>query len=496
MRSKGTVYFRGQVAWIRYTHPVKGRMKPLSTGLRRDTLGEAECKRQARAVLDQIFADIDAGIAVKLGPLTFAEFAERVCAKRKRGRTELGRMRKHAPELLNVPLTEIDSERLMAWIKRLCAAKMPGRTVLHIWSAVRQVLIEAVVKKHIPGIPVLRAGTLPPKKDSDPKWRSQAIFTLAECERLMFDERLPLMHRVLYGCKAATGARHGEVVGLTWGMIDWTAEPRPSVTFAVQYDGDETKTGATKIVPLHPALETLVKQWRAHVTERDGREPGPDDRVITDDDGKVFDEYEVDTNDHLIADLETLGFRTTAGTKRRRGGHDFRRTFLSELRRAKVERSVRRAMTHPPAVARESDEGYDVVSYEDKCEAIMRLRFRTLRTVAVPAKVAASGGGPAVSGYISGTSAEGTSEATVITDEFATTQTAEVGTVFPLEKGQGRTRADSSTKIRLVRGPDGGHDRSGSDPKCTDVPATADPLATLEAAARLILDAVAGLRRK
>ena len=52
-KSNGSVYFRSDsnVVWIRYVHPVNGKVQTSLPELRRDVLGETECKRQARAAV-------------------------------------------------------------------------------------------------------------------------------------------------------------------------------------------------------------------------------------------------------------------------------------------------------------------------------------------------------------------------------------------------------------------------------------------------------------
>lgn len=464
-RARGSAFVRGNVVHIKYNHPVKGPVQA-PTPFRIDELGEDEAKRQARATLDQIWKDIDAGIDVVQGPLTFGEWAVRCARERDQGHVELGVMRKHCKYLWGMPLADIRPRHLQEWIKGM---KHGAPASIHKrWSNVRVYLRAAVVAEHIAHVPIMPDNVLPLRVDADPEWRDKAIFTVDECEALISDERIEFARRVLYALKFLTGMRHGECVGLRWGSIDWTAQPLPKIVAARQYIDRGTKTLATKIVPMHPALNVILKAWRAHVTERDGRVPADDAFIVTTWNGTP--EHPSHANPALQTDLATLGFRP-------RDGHDFRATFVSEMIRvcakAGISEWVIKSVTHPKATVsnRDAFERYKRgIRYEESCAALLCFKVRTMHAVA------------AELGDISATVASASAEHTVIAHEITTPSDSFLQTEIGTVSGNKRKQAASTGSLRVVRSETSGNERHDAEPHCSDVAATvSDRDATIDA---------------
>ena len=487
-RKQGSVYFRADsdIVWIRYSHPDHPR--PIQTSLpdlRRDVIGEAECKRQARVVLDQILADIANGVSVSTGPLTVEKWFLKRVPTRTEGKKELAMMRKHGKPLLRTPLRDLTPAMLGSWVKSLTGAP---RSIWHRWSNLRKALFDAVIAGHIPHVPPLPPGSLPERVDADPEWRDGARYSLAEVESLITDERIPLHRRVMYALKGLTGGRHGEAVGLRWDRIDWTATPRPKIILSRQYDEKRTKTKATKIVPMHPVLEAALTAWRAHL-EATGVEVRPDGYIIPA--AGVFvprRPHSSDSNPELAADLRTLGLRV-------RDGHDFRATFITEIFRSGVKAGVPEyileSLTHRRAATRDAIELYKREDYELQCAAVMSLRIRTLRSVEAVAQVSGSDYGPAT---VPSNDAE--SEGNLISS---------VMTVLANESGQVQSRSSTNAHLRLVSPESTGLDGTRVDSDRSTVAATSpapaspsvsDPrMDALEAAAVALLDAIKNLRK-
>src|SRR4029078_5979931 len=72
---------------------------------------------------------------------------------------------------------------------------------------------------------VLGRDELPKKLDKDPALRATAVFTRAEVEAIVSDERIPLDRRGLYSILALTGVRWGEMAALRWRAYDRTQDP-------------------------------------------------------------------------------------------------------------------------------------------------------------------------------------------------------------------------------------------------------------------------------
>jgi hypothetical protein len=191
------------------------------------------------------------------------------------------------------------------------------------------------------------------------------VYTKDEVIRLISDERIPLRRRVVYALKVLTGARHGEVQGLTWGAIDIAATPLAKIVYAYQYDGRPTKTKATKVAPVHPALGVILDAWKDAWPSLYGHAPTTKDRVV----GRIPDgkpEHSGSANPDLKSDLRMLGLRV-------RDGHDMRHTFISICMNAGAMKHVVETITHPKAVVRDAFEAYVNVSYDDKCAAVLKL---------------------------------------------------------------------------------------------------------------------------
>jgi integrase len=470
-KSNGSVYFRSDssVVWIRYVHPVNGKVQTSLPELRRDVLGVDECKRQARAVLDQILTDIANGVEVSTGPLTLEQWFRKRVTTRPQGRKELAMLIRHAGAIKSLPLTALTPKVLGDWVKSLRGAP---RSVWHRWSNVRTALGDAAIAGHIVAVPPLPRGCLPKKVDANPEWRIGAIYTLRECEMLMSDERIPFARRVLYALKALTGGRHGECVGLTWDRIDWHAQPLPMIILSRQYTGARTKTLATKTVPVHPALNAILTAWRAHVTEQLGREPAGDDFIVPPAGERIMRRpLTSDANPELAADLQTLGLRV-------RDGHDFRATFVTELlksaSKAGIPEHVAKSITHAVAVVRDAYDAYKRVPYSEQCEAMLTLRVRPIMVVSYGQ--ATAGGNNAESGAFS--------------ESFGMT-------VLPNEIGQGQSRSNDSRGLRIVPANLTYLERSGTDLDRSTVAATDRDrrIEAVEAQVKLLLDELARLRK-
>jgi integrase len=358
----GSIYARGPVLWIAYKE-VDGKRVAKATPFRLDGEDPEAARKRARALLDQIERDVKEGVPATTGPMTLRDWAERWTGKRERGRTEMQIFEKHAAPLLGMRLDAIRPRDIVAWVEGLKRTDAAPRT---IWHRVSHLKTCFRVAELIPSTPcILPRGTLPARVDKDPTWREKAIYTKDDVIMLVGDERIPLRRRVVYALKALTGARHGEVQGLTWGAIDMTAAPLPKIVYAFQYDGRPTKTRATKIAPMHPTLGVILAAWKNAWPSLYGHEPTASDRVI----GRIPDgkpEGSGTANPDLHADLRMLALRV-------RDGHDMRHTFISICMNAGALKHVVETITHPKAVVRDAFEAYVNVSYEDKCAAVLKV---------------------------------------------------------------------------------------------------------------------------
>jgi integrase len=83
---------------------------------------------------------------------------------------------------------------------------------------------------------VLKRGELPGKIDKDPTWRSGAVFTREEVERLISDERVPEDRRLFYAVAFLAGLRTGEVSALRWRAYDSEVERLRKLLVAASFN--------------------------------------------------------------------------------------------------------------------------------------------------------------------------------------------------------------------------------------------------------------------
>lgn len=170
-------------------------------------------------------------------------------------------------------------------------------------------------------------------------------FSIGECQRLVSDPRIPTERRVKYLVALTLVARDGEVMGLSWGAIDFEARTvRIFQAAKIRRYASDPSVGAPKTqksrrtVPLHHATAAALQDWK-RLTERSiGARVDPSHPVFP---GRKRDEF---TRTHaaklLRVDLVRLGIREkVAGVNLQ--FHHLRHTALNVLRESGVESAVR-----------------------------------------------------------------------------------------------------------------------------------------------------------
>lgn len=282
-----------------------------------------------------------------------------------------------------VPIGEVRPRHLKAFVAWLQEQTVDGdeemapRTVRNIYDVVRRALNSARVDELLLTDPCgpLR-GILPTIEDKDPEAREGWEFTRAEVETLISDARVPAPRRVVYALLCLTGMRHGELAALRWRDWDRTLEPLTRLTVAraiKSVSGEErrTKTGAKKLVPVHPTLEAVLRAWRAEGwAELIGRAPEPDDLLIPNKLGRPRNVSR--DNRDLGRDLKRLKFRD-------RHQYVMRHTFITRCQDDGADGSVLRWATHAPP--RTAFDGYTRAQWGRLCEEVAKLRVELRPTL-------------------------------------------------------------------------------------------------------------------
>ena len=307
-------------------------------------------------------------------------------------KTDEQRMRDYVlPVLGKRPLGEVRRPEVKALVALLQAtpSKHTGkphssRTIHRIYEPLRTMYAEALTEDLVTATPCtlkVKKGELPRKKDTDPRWRSGAIFTREEWEIMISDERIPLQRRVIYALAFFTGMRLGEVAGRQWRDYDDKAKPLGKLVCATQYDGLALKGDPdfAREVPVHPTLAKVLAQWRLVFPVLYGRAPKPDDfivpkRAVGRPGGKPAVGMtpgamkQRNTWRNLQIDYETLGFR-------RRRFHDTRRTLISIALNDGANEYLLRWITHGPPKSTAFD-SYASPPWEALCKQIACLDVR------------------------------------------------------------------------------------------------------------------------
>ena len=311
---------------------------------------------------------------------------------------EAQRLREHVvPVIGNVKVVDVRPKHAYQLVKHLertpsrRGGVLAPRTVRNVFFATRQVFQHLVLEEVLAGNPMVVArGVLPRVQDKDPTWRAKAVFTAAEVEQLISDERIAPHRRVAYAIEFLTGFRTGQASALTWGDYELDVRPLGRITSALAYNSKrkvvkETKTGATHEVPVHPTLAKVLATWKlTGWRKRMSRSPRADDLIIPTVNGTHRDVRKALEDFH--EDLERLGLR-------RRRHYDSRRTFISLGLDGGASKDILQNITHPrPADAFDL---YRTPAWEARCDAVLKLRvlLREGRVISLHPEVAVNGGG-------------------------------------------------------------------------------------------------------
>jgi integrase len=274
-----SVYLRGNVWWLRYAGPDGSEVRETSEQTNRRAAERLERDRK-REVAEGRWRPRAVGSDARPTVASFTSaWAESLRSRRvKTAQDYVTRMERHVlPVLGSRPLDTIRPRDVVAFVQQLDAAGTHApRTVHHIFDALRSLCQWAVFQEKILVNPCLDLppGVLPKKRDADPTWRATAIYEPVELTTLLYDAGSPEDRRVMYALESLGMLRFGEAAGRRWRDLA-PASPMHMLRVLTQYDDEDTKTEAPRIVPVHPALAASMtcgapaSPWRG----RAGRGP-------------------------------------------------------------------------------------------------------------------------------------------------------------------------------------------------------------------------------
>lgn len=303
-------------------------------------------------------------------------------------------------------LDAVSPPDVAAWVNELRAKASPrggtlaSSTVRSIHSTLHRCLGQAVFEGLLTFNPaVLPRGKLPKIRDKVPGARRTWGFERDEVVEFISDVHIPMVRRVIYGLLFFGGPRASEMLVLRWSDYLPTAQPLGRLTAeramketrptrdqkAERFEG-ETKTGAVKLIPVHPTLAGMLAEWKlSGWAKLCGRVPREDDLIVPTRKGTA--RHRENVHHALRGDCTRLGIRP-------RRLHGARRTFISLAVEDGARESAVKQITHPvpEGTERESFLKYLDTHWRVLCAEMVKLRIYR-RGDKLPLWKAASGGG-------------------------------------------------------------------------------------------------------
>jgi len=318
----------------------------------------------------------------KRRPPSVADFAERYVASQSYSTKDddLKRVARYLKpsKLGRMRVTDVRPRHVLAFIDAVKAlpsrrgGTLAPRSVRNIYSVVQRTFRRAVLVELIDVSPCHEtADAVPRIADKVPGSRASWKYSRAEVVRLLSHAKVPEIRRVFYALSFLTGARFGEVAALRWRDWDETTRPLGQLTIARSVERakrtiKDTKTGAIKLVPVHPTLAAVLTAWRAGWAAKFGHAPEPNDIVVPNEHGKTrgtsssYQMLQIDC-DHLGIPLRPMA------------QHGSRHTFVTLAREDGARGELLRWVTHAPP--KSMLDAYTTPSWHSLCEEVGKLKI-------------------------------------------------------------------------------------------------------------------------
>jgi integrase len=389
------LYLRGNTVWLRVKNG-EGKWCGVSSGIVIPAgASTAERNRQwdaAARVREQLVSG--AAPVAEAAPAPFAltveayskRWLEQRSAFVKTWKADKSRLDMHVlPRIGKVPLADIRPKHIADLVYDLRAAgKIAPKTIHNVYGVVCALFREALIQGLLDANPcILTVHHLGPKKVHNLAADEHRPFTKDQL-RLLLSDAVPEDRRVAYALGGLAGLRHGEIAGLTWAHYETSHQPLGRILVATSYDSGRTKTGVPRLVPVHPALASLLESWKSDGwVQQMARQPKPEDLLVPlpatgqgpagrmrRPQGSLW---------YLHNDLKTLGVEEHCF-------HDLRHTFISLLRSDGATKDILGRITHSPS--REVLDGYTSYEWEVLCREVLKLRITFDQTRTAPSGLA------------------------------------------------------------------------------------------------------------
>jgi integrase len=392
------MFLRGN-RWYGKVRGVTGKWEQLATGFRQEEEEQAEkFLRDAQRRFDAE-RERNERAGAGAGPMTVRRYVAQWLKEREAlghdWKHDRGRLEAHVlPVIGDMPLADVHTQHLVDLVRRIrttpsaqTGEPVAQRTVYNIYAVVSALFRDARLAGLIGQSPcILTERQLGPKRDKDPEWRKDAVFTRDEATAIISSPQIPADRRVVYALELLAGVRPGEAAALRWRHYEAAKQPLGELFVALafstrQFRTKSTKTDSVKYIPVHPTLAAILAEWKlAGWAEMMGRPPGSEDLIVplppadaaarvTRREAEPFRPTYYSARRWRDEDLPALGFRP-------RRHYDMRATFITlALEDGADEHILETRVTHTKK-SRSAFDGYNRGrQWEIVCRELAKLRL-------------------------------------------------------------------------------------------------------------------------
>lgn len=264
-------------------------------------------------------------------------------------------------------------DRLISELRALTrpdgSRRLTDKSIMDVLALLKRVFASAMRAELVDRQPVLlERGTW----NHTPKVREP--YTAAEAMVLTHHHRIPWPTRVLIALWMLAGLRQGEGCGLKWKRLDDHTRPLAGLTIAEQWRGETLKTKRPRIVPVHPVLLAILREWAESGFEAyTGRKPTPEDYIVPELDGfGAWNCFGAHTSYRRFQEAcELVGIRA-------RTLHACRHTFVTLCRRGGARADVLERVSHN--ASGKMIDRYTHFDWAPLCEAVLCMDLESLPT--------------------------------------------------------------------------------------------------------------------
>ncbi len=238
------------------------------------------------------------------------------------------------------------------------AGKLAEKTIALALGLVRVLFRDAVIDETIQATPYVV-----PRGKLTRAGKTRSPYTPSEVAKLT-SSLVPERDRMWALLALLTGCRCGEVCGLTWGDLDEAPVPLAALKVERQYDGAVTKTGRSRVVPVHPSLHINLVAWRIRWSLHFLRTPQPTDPIVPALDGTPMTKSSAYKGWRRACKAAGVTNRTV---------HSTRHTFITLTRRGGADISIVERITHNPKGT--IIDVYNHRDWADFCAAVLCLQI-------------------------------------------------------------------------------------------------------------------------